>query len=115
MKLKAEINYGARPSSRPMARHLIASVVMSRTQDVKAQLKTALAAAKAGKWSDAHEGVQALEDLGDPLASWLHANLHREEGDLGNARYWYRQAGREVFQGDLAAELEAIGRALDSI
>jgi hypothetical protein len=87
---------------------------MSRTQDLKTQLIAALDAARAGKWAEAHEGVQALEDLGDPLASWLHANLHREEGDAGNARYWYRQAGREVFQGDLTAEREAIGRALES-
>lgn len=87
---------------------------MPRTQQVKAQLQAALAAARDGKWAEAHEGVQALEDLGDPLASWLHANLHREEGDDGNARYWYRQAGREVFKGDLTAEREAIGRVLES-
>jgi len=92
----------------------VESSSMPRTPSVKTQLQAALAAAKAGKWAEAHEGVQALEDLGDPLASWLHANLHREEGDTGNARYWYRQAGREVFQGELSAEREAIGRAIES-
>ncbi len=80
-----------------------------------AQLRVALLAAQEGKWSEAHAGVQDLEDLGDPLASWLHANLHREEGDDANAHYWYRQAGRSVFEGDLATERAAIAQALESV
>jgi hypothetical protein len=40
--------------------------------------------------------------------------LHREEGDLGNARYWYRRAGQPPYQGSLAAEWEAIAQALCS-
>jgi hypothetical protein len=44
--------------------------------------------------------------------AWVHAYLHRVEGDLENARYWYRRAGRPVEEGGLPAEWEAIARAL---
>jgi hypothetical protein len=44
-----------------------------------------------GNWSAAHAMAQ---DLGDETGSWIHAYLHRKEGDLGNAGYWYRRAGR---------------------
>jgi hypothetical protein len=43
----------------------------------------------------------------DPNCAWVHAHLHRVEGDLGNARFWYRQAGRSPAVGDLAAESAA--------
>ena len=46
----------------------------------------------AGRWHAAHEFAQTCE--GEPLADWLHAVLHKLEGDGGNARYWYRRAGR---------------------
>lgn len=48
--------------------------------------------AKAGKWDTAHELVQQYED--DATAAWIHAVLHKVEGDWGNARYWYRHANR---------------------
>lgn len=38
----------------------------------------------------------------------MHAYLHRKEGDIGNARYWYNQARRPMFQGSLLQEWEAI-------
>ena len=44
-----------------------------------------------GDWDRAHQIVQ---DIPSPEGSWVHANLHREEGDLGNARYWYARAGK---------------------
>ena len=59
-----------------------------------------------GEWDAAHAIVQARE--GDPPHDWVHAHLHRVEGDLGNAGYWYRRAGKPVGKGDLAAEREAI-------
>jgi hypothetical protein len=46
---------------------------------------------KAGEWEKAHPIVQ--ED-GSALGCWGHAIVHLYEGDLGNARYWYRKAGR---------------------
>lgn len=62
-----------------------------------------------GEWDKAHELVQ--ED-GGADAAWVHAHLHRVEGDLANAAYWYRKAGRPVAQGDLDAERDAIAAAL---
>jgi hypothetical protein len=52
---------------------------------------TALWYEKRGDWDTAHETVQ---DLSDKNAAWVHAYLHRREGDEGNARYWYRQASK---------------------
>jgi hypothetical protein len=56
------------------------------------ELLQAIELAQAGKWDAAHEVVQQYED--DANAAWIHAVLHKIEGDLGNARYWYRRAGR---------------------
>lgn len=44
-----------------------------------------------GRWDDAHDVVN---DLPNRMGSWIHAHLHRIEGDLGNAAYWYACAGR---------------------
>jgi hypothetical protein len=44
-----------------------------------------------GDWSKAHESAQ--QDEG-PAGAWVHAYLHRKEGDLANAGYWYRRAGK---------------------
>ena len=45
-----------------------------------------------GNWSKAHEIIQNIDDKN---AAWIHAYLHRKEGDTGNADYWYRRAGRK--------------------
>ncbi|WP_119420387.1 hypothetical protein [Desertibaculum subflavum] len=62
-----------------------------------------------GDWDKAHERAQA--DSGADGA-WVHAYLHRKEGDLANAGYWYREAGRAAAQGPLEAEWAAIAAAL---
>ena len=62
------------------------------------------------EWERAHEVVQAAE--GDPACDWVHAYLHRREGDAGNARYWYRRAGRPEARGDLVGEWRALAEAL---
>jgi len=49
--------------------------------------------AKAGQWERAHEIAQ---DIDTPTGSWIHAFLHREEGDRANAGYWYRRAGKTM-------------------
>jgi hypothetical protein len=61
----------------------------------------------AGKnnWDKAHQLVMG-DDSAD--AAWVHAYLHRVEGDLPNARYWYRQATREPAMNALDAEWAAI-------
>jgi hypothetical protein len=58
-----------------------------------------------GDWERAHEIAQ---DVSGSDGAWVHAYLHRKEGDLGNAGYWYRQAGRAVATGDLKVEWERI-------
>jgi hypothetical protein len=45
-----------------------------------------------GDWDRAHEIAQEIPDAD---GSWVHAYLHRKEGDLSNASYWYRRAGRD--------------------
>lgn len=62
-----------------------------------------------GDWNRAHEIAQS-EDGAD--AAWVHAYLHRVEGDLGNAGYWYRQAGQPVAKDSLDTEWERIVSAL---
>lgn len=62
-----------------------------------------------GDWHAAHERVQAEQG---EAAAWVHAHLHRVEGDLSNAAYWYRRAGRPVCEGALQAEWAAIVEAL---
>ena len=64
---------------------------MSTLEEALAQ---ALRRARAGNWHGAHEIVQQHE--GDARADWIHAVLHRIEGDLGNARYWYRRCGQAL-------------------
>jgi hypothetical protein len=54
-----------------------------------------------GDWERAHEIAQEIEDA---KGSWVHAYLHRKEGDIGNAGYWYRRAGQHPASGSLDAE-----------
>jgi hypothetical protein len=61
------------------------------------------------EWDKAHSIV--MDEAGKDCA-WVHAYLHRVEDDLGNAGYWYRQAGKPVATGALAAEWAAITRDL---
>jgi hypothetical protein len=60
-------------------------------------------------WEQAHRIVQ--DDAGRD-AAWVHAYLHRVEGDLGNAGYWYRQAGKPVATDSLESEWQRIVSAL---
>ncbi|TVR48876.1 MAG: hypothetical protein EA425_13520 [Puniceicoccaceae bacterium] len=62
-----------------------------------------------GDWSKAHDVCQ--EDKGSD-GSWVHAMLHREEGDESNAAYWYDRAGRPKASGPVEAEWIAIAEEL---
>jgi len=62
-----------------------------------------------GNWSLAHEIVQ---DESGPDAAWVHAYLHRKEGDLANAGYWYRRAGKPLTQKTLEEEWDELAAAL---
>jgi hypothetical protein len=77
-----------------------------------AELAPALAAlwwAGNDKWETTHEIVMNDESR---HGAWVHAYLHRVEGDLDNARYWYRQAGQPLATEELSAEWDAIVRIL---
>ena len=65
---------------------------------------TALWWAAKGQWDQAHKIVQ---DESGANAAWVHAYLHRVEGDLGNAGYWYRQAGQPVANGHARSRMGA--------
>ncbi len=66
--------------------------------------------AKKGDWEEAHSIAQ---DVHDSDGYWVHAYLHRVEGDLGNAEYWYARAGKPVkTREDLKEEWEQMARVL---
>jgi len=58
-----------------------------------------------GDWDAAHRVAQDIEDA---TGAWVHAYLHRKEGDESNAGYWYRRAGKAIARGALDAEWEQI-------
>jgi hypothetical protein len=70
---------------------------------------TALWWAGKDQWDRAHQIVMN-EDTAD--CAWVHAYLHRIEGDGDNARYWYRQARRKPATGEIASEWASIAAAL---
>ena len=77
----------------------------------RAQLSKAVEYLQAGDWQAAHEIVQRDED--SALACWAHGIVHIMEGDLPNARYWYRQAKRPFpTKPDADAEISALNAAL---
>ncbi len=62
-----------------------------------------------GDWKLAHEIAQ---DIDDRTGAWVHAYLHRREGDAANAAYWYRRAGQPIATGTLDDERDRIASAL---
>ncbi len=69
------------------------------------QLLQALELDKQDNWDAAHEIVQSSNSA---EACWIHAYLHRKEGDLSNANYWYRRAGKKMPNFGLELEWENI-------
>ena len=62
-----------------------------------------------GDWARAHKIVQGEHDK---ASQWVHAHLHRAEGDLGNARYWYGKIDKPASTAPLEREWDEIARAL---
>lgn len=62
-----------------------------------------------GDWEKSH---QIIQDIEDPNAAWIHAYLHRKEGDIWNADYWYRRAGKKRPELSLEQEWTEIVTAL---
>lgn len=67
--------------------------------------KQALDLAREGKWDEAHRLVQGVSD---PASCLIHAYLHRAEGDLENARYWYARAGEDMPDNSLREEWQRL-------
>jgi hypothetical protein len=76
--------------------------------DLGAPLAALWWAAK-GNWDQAHKIAQDEETV---ESAWVHAYLHRVEGDSANAGYWYRQAGKPVAKDSLETEWEGIASEL---
>jgi hypothetical protein len=85
-----------------------ASIAGAAPPDLAPALRSLWWAAR-GDWDKAHKIV--MEEEGAE-AAWVHAYLHRVEGDLPNASYWYRTASKPVQKGPLDAEWAAIADAL---
>ncbi len=62
-----------------------------------------------GNWQKSHEIIQDIEDKS---AAWIHAYLHRKEGDIWNADYWYNRAGRKRPSVSLQEEWKDIVQAM---
>jgi hypothetical protein len=62
-----------------------------------------------GDWDAAHKVAQ---DVDDEAGAWVHAYLHRKEGDVANARYWYERANQAEETGSLEGEWERIVTSL---
>lgn len=62
-----------------------------------------------GNWEQSHNIIQ---DIDDTNAAWIHAYLHRKEGDIWNADYWYRKAGKKRPSVSLQQEWENITAAV---
>ncbi len=89
---------------------LKASLASAKPADSLAPPLAALWWAAKGDWDAAHKIVMN-EDTKD--AAWVHAYLHRVEGDLSNAGYWYRKAGKPAADDALDAEWQRIVGALE--
>jgi hypothetical protein len=63
-----------------------------------------------GDWNEAHKVCQQHEDNDD--CNWVHAHLHRQEGDMSNAGGWYRRAGKPMPSGALQEEWEQVAAEL---
>ena len=84
----------------------------------KAPLRTALEFLEADNfrpkenWEKAHQICQVHE--GSPLFDWVHALIHRIEGDHANAGYWYRRAGKTRHLGSIEEEWHSIRMAAET-
>lgn len=82
--------------------------LMEQQENCPSSLPKALQALwydKKRNWDKAHQIVQ---DASDADSAWVHAYLHRKEGDISNARYWYRRSGQSECKANLDQEWEQI-------
>ena len=75
-------------------------------------LEIALSAEKQGKWDEAHAIVSQIKH---PLAYEIHAYLHRKEGSLDNALFWYGRAGVGKFDGRFSEEYLSLEQKIQEL
>ena len=92
-----------------MAAYIASLEGASPAPDLGAPLKGLWWAAK-GDWAAAHKVVQGHEDNAE--CNWVHAHLHHQEGDMSNAGYWYKRAGKPVSTVSVQEEWEQVTSAL---
>jgi hypothetical protein len=80
----------------------------SPPQNLSPELQALWEAAR-DNWNAAHSIAQ---EISTPSGSWIHAYLHRQEGDLANASYWYRRAGKPIATDSLEEEWARIAATL---
>ena len=85
---------------------------MKTSTDNKAALIKACELALAGDWHGAHNIAQ---DYSDSTANWIHAVLHKIEGDVWNSKYWYAKTKGKKYEdfSDANTELIAIQNSLN--
>lgn len=87
-------------------------VAIFSTMSLKAILRESLNKVHAGDWQGAHALIDHLDHT---LACWLHASLHRQEGDRGNAAYWYGRANRSFCEDRFTDERARIASAVAAL
>ena len=88
-----------------------AHCLINLTNGMSADLLKSIELALNGEWDASHRLVQKHE--GEPMGDWIHAVLHKIEGDLDNSRYWYRRANQfDRFGDEPRGELQVIQRIL---
>ena len=97
---------GVAPCDVAIANGKIAAVAAAGTYDATSTRRLIDAR---GKWERAHTLAQ---DVDDTDGAWVHAYLHRKEGDAGNAADWYRRANQPIASDSLDAEWHRIATAL---
>ena len=83
----------------------IQSIKEETSPEVLSEPLQAMWHARKGNLDKAHNIVQSIST---ELGSWIHAYLHRVEGDLSNADYWYKRAGKPPHLGSTEAEANEI-------
>lgn len=85
------------------AQELIAAATQKTPLGGATQTQECLWLAGSGDWHAAHD---LCEHLPHPDGSWIHAHLHRQEGDLSNAQYWYHRANKPMPETSLSIQQE---------
>jgi hypothetical protein len=85
--------------------NFVASLIQEKEPDFENPLLLALWYDGKNDWEKAHN---LLQDQNNTSGAWVHAYLHRKEGDVGNARYWYRLAGKPFPNYSLKTEWEEL-------